>query len=302
MGISVVINTKNSAETLLRAISSVAFAAEIIVVDMHSSDDTVAVAHKAGAKVYPHRDVGYVEPARQFAIERASQDWILVLDADEVIPPLLADKLQAISGNSAATLQPVAYALARKNLVFGSWVKGAGWWPDYQIRFFKKNTVSWPETIHAVPVVHGECEELAASEAMAITHWNYDTVSSFIQRMDRYTSIQAVSDAQLNTPLSTRMVLSVYTSELLRRLFAGNGWRGGAVTVAVALLQTTSELIRELKRWELGEKQTRQPSTLDLTAFDKLRAELAYWVADTHHTNSRGIARLWWRLRRKLRV
>ncbi|MEJ2348131.1 MAG: glycosyltransferase family 2 protein, partial [Patescibacteria group bacterium] len=91
-GISVVINTLNEEENLPRALSSVKdLADEIIVVDAMSKDTTVEVAKEAGAKVYLYKKpVTYVEPARNFAINKATHDWILILDADEKITPQLA--------------------------------------------------------------------------------------------------------------------------------------------------------------------------------------------------------------------
>src|SRR5688500_1083795 len=100
--LSVVINTKNSERTLKAALDSVQFATEIIVMDMHSKDDTTKIAEKAKAKVFTHPDVGYVEPARNAAIAKATHDWVFILDADEVVPEKLAKVLGEIVSASAA--------------------------------------------------------------------------------------------------------------------------------------------------------------------------------------------------------
>src|SRR3989337_4151360 len=95
--ISVVINTLNEEKNLPRAIASIkGLADEIIVVDMQSDDNTKEVAEKLGALVYDHKRTGYVEPARNFAISKASGDWVLVLDADEEVPPKLREKLRLL--------------------------------------------------------------------------------------------------------------------------------------------------------------------------------------------------------------
>src|SRR5688572_12024024 len=95
-GISVVINTFNEEKNIERAIKSVAWADEILVCDMHSDDNTAIIARKLGATVFLHKRVGFVEPARNFAISKASNDWILILDADEEIPGSLSDKFKEI--------------------------------------------------------------------------------------------------------------------------------------------------------------------------------------------------------------
>ncbi len=93
--ISVVINTLNEEENLPRVLASVKnFADEIVVCDMHSEDGTVEIAKKAGAKVYKHKRIGYVEPARNYAISKTTGEWILILDADEQVPKALIKELK----------------------------------------------------------------------------------------------------------------------------------------------------------------------------------------------------------------
>ncbi len=117
-----------------RAIVSVKkLASEIVVVDMHSDDDTQKIAKKLGAKVFTHKRTGYVEPARNFAIGKATGEWILILDTDEKVSKILADRLKQISADDNSADY---YRLPRKNIIFGKWIKHSRWWPDYNIRFF----------------------------------------------------------------------------------------------------------------------------------------------------------------------
>ncbi|MGH9356058.1 MAG: glycosyltransferase family 2 protein, partial [Terriglobia bacterium] len=126
--ISVVINTFNEEKNLPYALRSVqTWADEIIVVDMHSEDRTVEIARQFGAKVYFHERMGFVEPARAFAIGQASGDWIMVLDADEIVPEPLSRKLIEIAhgdeGVDAARLPWVNYLL-------GAAIRHTGWGPS----------------------------------------------------------------------------------------------------------------------------------------------------------------------------
>ena len=94
MEISVVINTLNEEKNLAYTLRSVqSWASEIIVVDMHSTDKTVEIAKTHGAKVFYHEPTGFVEPAQEFAVAQASHAWILLLDADEVVPKPLSERL-----------------------------------------------------------------------------------------------------------------------------------------------------------------------------------------------------------------
>src|SRR5687768_401137 len=115
--------------------SSVAWASEILVCDMHSQDKTVEIAKKKGAKVIFHKKLDYVEPARNFAISKAASDWILVLDADEEVSDSLSSRLMEI----ADKMEKIDFVrIPRKNLIFGRFMKNSMWWPDLNIRFFRK--------------------------------------------------------------------------------------------------------------------------------------------------------------------
>src|SRR3989304_5858919 len=147
--ISVVINTLNEEKNLPRAIASIkGLADEIIVVDMQSDDATKDVAEGLGALVYDHKRTGYVEPARNFAIAKAAGPWVFVLDADEEAQVKLVKKLKLLAVKEDADY----YRLPRKNIVFGSWLRDSRWWPDYNIRHFKKGKVIRNQVIHSVPM------------------------------------------------------------------------------------------------------------------------------------------------------
>src|SRR3990170_3911426 len=186
--ISAVINTLNEEKNLSRAMESVKWADEIVVCDMYSEDKTVEVAKKLGAKIVRHKRINYVEPARNFVISKASGPWILVLDADEEIPDSLAKRLQEFAKSK---IKSDFVEIPRKNIIFNKWMKASMWWPDYQVRFFKKGSVVWGDKIHSKPDTRGQGLQLPAEEKWAITHQNYQTIGQFIERMNRYTSIEA---------------------------------------------------------------------------------------------------------------
>src|SRR3990167_7345292 len=185
--ISAVINTWNEGKNLAECLDTLDFVDEIIVVDMASTDDTKKIAKQYGALVYDHPYVGYVEPARNFALAKASGNWVLIIDADERIPRSLAAKLVDIAANDEADFVRVP----RKNLVFGQWLKYSRWWPDYNIRFFKKGYVTWQDTIHSVPITEGIGMNLDPEPEYAIIHHHYRSIDEYITRMMRYTTQQS---------------------------------------------------------------------------------------------------------------
>lgn len=94
--LSVVVNTKNSSTTLESTLKSASFADEIVIVDMHSSDNTKEIAKKYTNKIFDYQDVGFVEPARNFAIKKTTGDWIFILDADEEISDGLKKQIPSL--------------------------------------------------------------------------------------------------------------------------------------------------------------------------------------------------------------
>lgn len=275
-GISVVINTWNEEKNLPRAIASIKqLASEIVVVDMESTDKTKEVAKKLGAKVFNHHYVGYVEPARNFALEKAEGPWILILDADEEIPDKLGKQLKKTVKESSADF----YRLPRKNIIFGQWVRHARWWPDYNIRFFKKGTVVWSELIHSVPETHGIGHDLPGEEAFAIVHYNYNSVFQFVERLNRYTNFQAKTKVEEGYKFSWRDLIKKPTSEFVSRFFTGEGYKDGVHGLAVSLLQGFSELVLYLKVWELEKFKA---ESLDVAEIENqiagVEAELDHWL------------------------
>ncbi|HBL51760.1 MAG: hypothetical protein A3D24_01700 [Candidatus Blackburnbacteria bacterium RIFCSPHIGHO2_02_FULL_39_13] len=295
--ISVVINTRNEEENLPRAIASIKnFAGEIVVVDMESTDRTVEIAKKAGAKVYSHKPTGIVEPARNFAIKKAKGDWILILDADEEITKELADKLKEIvSDENSADY----YRIPRKNIIFGKWIKHARWWPDYNTRFFKKGKVVWSEIIHSVPETHGKGLDLQDSEDIALLHNNYKSIDQYISRMNVYTSEQAKLVNKDYTFLWSDLIKKP-VGEFLSRYFAGQGYKDGVHGLVLCMLQAFSEFVLYLKVWQAQKFEEQSVKLPDLvSAVKDVGSELHYWQADALVRESGGILQ---RVKRKFKL
>lgn len=277
--ISVVINTLNAEKTLPAAISSVKeIADEIVVVDMWSIDATKKVAESLGAKVYLHKNVGYVEPARNFAISKAKHEWIFILDADEEIGRKLVKKIKKITEKPTADY----YRLPRKNIIFSKWIKYSQWWPDYNIRLFKKGFVSWSEEIHSIPLTAGNGVDIEAKEDLAIIHYNYSSVEQFLERMNRYTSIQADLLIKQEYKFIWKDLITRPLKEFLGRYFSNEGYKDGLHGLALCLLQAFSEVILYLKIWQ-QEKFQSQAVTLEETTKElkKSGKEINWWITES---------------------
>ena len=285
--ISVVINTLNEEKNIGRAIESVkSFADEIVVVDMESVDNTVSVAKKLGAVVFTHKPMHYVEPARNFAISKAKGEWIFIIDADEEAPKTLLVELGRIA--HAGTHDFVR--IPRKNIIFGKWMQHSRWWPDENIRFFKKGSVSWEDEIHSIPVTKGEGITLKSDVSFALTHHHYDSVEQFIDRLNRYTSIQAEELHKRGKSATYVDFVKRPTSEFVSRYFAGLGYKDGIHGIALAFLQAFSELCVYLKLWQLGgfrDEHARLPQIVE--TITESQKEVNYWKAHAQVTEGAGV-------------
>lgn len=245
--LSVVINTLNEEKNIGRAIKSVSWAEEIIVCDMHSEDKTVELAQKLGAKIYFHEPTGYVEPARNFAISCSANDWVLILDADEEVRGDLREKIKQI----LADPEDLSYVeIPRKNFIFGKWMKASLWWPDYQIRLFKKGSVTWSQQIHIKPETKGKGAKLEPSQDLAITHYHYETVQQYIERLNRYTTVEAKQLEGEGYIFKWQDLLKKPMGEFLSRYFAAAGYKDGLHGLSLAMLQAISFFVVYLKVWQ----------------------------------------------------
>jgi (heptosyl)LPS beta-1,4-glucosyltransferase len=295
--ISVVINTLNEEKNLPRAIASVKnFADEIIVCDMQSTDATTEIAGKLGAKVFSCKKTGYVEPARNYAISKASGDWIFVLDADEEVSSGLARKIKEELKNPAVDY----YRIPRKNIIFGKWMKHSRWWPDYNIRFFKKGSVSWNEVIHAVPMTQGKGGEFSVDIDLAIIHHHYDTIEQYINRLNRYTTVHAATIIKEGYTFSWKDLMIKPANEFFSRYFMGEGYKDGINGLALSLLQAFSELAVYLKVWQAEKFKEADISIREVVGqMRNIEKDTHFWQADAIFKSS---GKLFYRIKRALRI
>lgn len=182
MGISVVINTYNAEKHLERVLAAAKGFDEIVICDMHSTDRTLDIAEKQGCKVIFHERTGIVEPARNAAIQAASHEWVLVIDADEIIPHALRDYLY---GQIQLADPPHGIRIPMKNYFMGQFMHAA--YPSYLLRFFRKDSVYWAPFIHAQPKVDGRIFTIPSSKKeVAFIHLSNDSVATYIAKTNVY--------------------------------------------------------------------------------------------------------------------
>jgi glycosyltransferase involved in cell wall biosynthesis len=276
INISAVINTRNEENNIEDCLKSLEFADEIIVVDMESTDSTKEIAHRYTDKIFDHKMVGYVEPARNFAISKATGNWVLIVDADERIPKTLAKKLIEITEG-----QDVDFVrIPRKNLIFGQWTQHSRWWPDYNVRFFRKGSVEWQNEIHSIPVTTGVGINLDADDTFAIEHLHYNTIDEYFDRALRYSSQQAKELINSGYKFDAKDLIAKPISEFISRFFAGEGYKDGLHGLVLAFLQFFSVMLVYLKVWQHEGHEPKKANFFTpiwQNVFREKFKELRYW-------------------------
>jgi glycosyltransferase involved in cell wall biosynthesis len=182
--ISVAIITKNEEKNIRACLESVRWTDEIVVVDGGSADRTKEICREFQAQVFEEAWKGFARQ-KNSAIEKTCNEWVLSLDADERISPELQKEIQ---DRLAADPRVDGFYIARKNFFAGRWIRYCGWYPDYNLRLFRKSRGRFEErTVHEKVKIRGRTEKFKTP----LIHRTYRSLSDFLQRMDRYSTLAA---------------------------------------------------------------------------------------------------------------
>jgi len=231
MKISVVISAYNEEKIIEDCLKSVKFADEIIFLDNSSTDGTVKIAAKYTSKIFKQDNNPFsIDLQKNIGFEKAKNEWILSLDADERVSPELAQEIKEIIGNcpSDGGLKigdsADGYLIPRKNIIFGKWIQHTGWYPDPQLRLFKKGKGRFEEKyVHAPLKLQGEVGQLKNH----IIHENYQNIEQFVQKTTAYAKSEAsrkIKEGYLFSPIDA---IRFPFNEFLSRFFAREGYKDG---------------------------------------------------------------------------
>jgi len=182
--ISVTIITRNEEQNIRECLESVRWADEIVIVDNGSTDETLTIGREYRAKVFSEDWKGY-SGQKNSALEKARNEWVLSLDADERVSPDLHQEIEAaLQGNPSID----GYFLARKNFFLGRWIRHCGWYPDLNLRLFCKSRGRFQErAVHEKVELRGKTTTLKNP----LIHETYRSLTDFFQRTDRYSTLAA---------------------------------------------------------------------------------------------------------------
>lgn len=240
MKISATIITCNEERNVPRAIESLRCCDEILVVDSGSTDRTVEIARKFGARVVEAGWRGYAGQ-KNFASEQAAHDWILSIDADEALSEDLEAEIWQLKKNGP---QCDAYTVPRLAQYLGRWILYSGWYPDRKIRLFDRRKARWVgDYVHESVVCHGRIGHLKGN----LLHFTCGSLSEHLKTMDRYTTLAAEELAARRTPVCYRQLLLEPAWTFFRTYVLKRGFLDGVEGLAIAYMAALYTFLKYAK-------------------------------------------------------
>lgn len=257
--LSVALATFNEERCLADCLESVkTLADEIVIVDGSSTDKTVEIAKNFGAKVIVTTNKPIFHINKQQAMDECKGDWILQMDADEIITPELAKEIKQVIDTNAD--QPVAYWINRKKMLLGKWITKGGQYPDPVIRFLKKGKAHLPcKSVHEQMEVDGEIGWLENP----MLHLPTPSFSIYITKDNRYSTLMAEEMMAQDIPLGLRSFINYFFWKPFRIFFSlffrHKGFVDGFPGFVFALYSGLGWTTAYTKYWEM--KQTSRNTT-----------------------------------------
>jgi glycosyltransferase involved in cell wall biosynthesis len=244
--LSVILITRNEEANLDDCLASLeGIAQQIVVVDTNSTDRTLEIAKTHGAVVSQPTDWPGFGPQKNRALDLATGDWVLSLDADERLTPALRSEIVTAIHHSAHV---DCFAIPRLSWYCGRFIRHSGWNPDYVDRLFRKGTAHFSDDlVHERLIPQGQVAKLENP----MLHFSFMNYSQVLQKVDRYSTAsaeQAFAKGKTSSPLKAILhgAWSFIKTYIIRA-----GFLDGAQGFALAMSNSQGTYYRYLKLWQL---------------------------------------------------
>lgn len=295
--LSVVISAFNEGKKLGRTLESVSWVNEIIVVDNESTDNTRNIAQKYTKKIFSRPNDLMLNKNKNFGFSKATGVWILNLDADEVVTPELREEIKSVLETNDPQFD--GYWITRKNIIFGKWIQHGFWWPDRQLRLFRRGKGKFPgRFIHEHIKVEGASKELHEP----YLHYNYETISQYIHKLERCTTSEAAEYIASGYTFSWNDAVRFPTSDFLKVYFAQGAYKDGLHGLVLSILQAFYSFVIFAKLWEMRQFTDISISNVQIKKeYTQSNHDFAYWQLSTLFSEEKNpLVRLFLRVRRRL--
>lgn len=245
--LSIAIITYNEECNLERCLKSVAdLAQEIVIVDSGSTDQTVLIAKKFGAIIHEQSWLGYRDQ-KNIALDHCSQPWVLSLDADEEVSSELKKEIITFF-KEKKDKQLVGARFPRKTWFLGRWIKHGEWYPDFQLRLFRRDRGRWKEPIHEFVEIQGTIDTFSGE----LLHYSFPSMNAYINKINPFAD--EFLKKQLNQKKSWSLCLTLARPlwRFFRSYFLRRGFLDGFPGLWIAVATTFSTFVRYSRSYESG--------------------------------------------------
>ena len=250
MKISVTIITFNEESNIAAACESVSWADEIVVVDSNSTDQTRELASAAGARVISNAWPGFGKQ-KQFAVDQARNEWILSLDADERVSNELRLSIAELESERLAD----GYLIPRRTFYQGRWIRGGGWYPDRQLRLFRKSKGHWKDRhIHESVAMNSETQ-VATLTGDLLHYTSHNAAHHHRMIGERYAPLAAQQMFEEGRRTSRLAVATAAPAAFIRSLLLKGGFRDGFAGLTIASFAAHHAFLKHLILWEIQGKK-----------------------------------------------
>jgi glycosyltransferase involved in cell wall biosynthesis len=261
MKITATIITLNEAENIRDALKSVDWADEILVVDSESTDATRQLAADAGARVIVNSWPGF-SAQKQFAVDHATHDWIFSLDADERLSAELRAAIDELRQADQSNLAD-GYRIARKAFYLGRWIRGGGWYPDYQLRLFNRQSGHWGDRIIHESVVMDAGARIATLGG-DLLHYSMRDPSHHRQMIDeRYAPLGAEQMHREGKQTSRLQMAAAGPLAFLRSYVLKGGFRDGKAGLVIARMAAHHAALKHSILYDLQKRVERRRRVIE---------------------------------------
>jgi len=242
--VSVYVLTYNNRRTIEGCLKSLDWAEELVVVDSLSTDGTHEVCQKYTEKVYQRGWTGHRDQY-QYAADLTTRDWIMFVDADEEVPLELAEEIRRILDEGAEGFD--GFLVYRRTYYLGRWIQYGGWYPDCEIRLYRRNKGRWEGRLHAKVAVDGKVGSLKNQ----YLHYTYRDISDQIQTIDKYSRIAAEDLARSGEKFRLFKLLFHPPFRFIKEYFCKSGFRDGLPGLIIMVSTMFYVFMKYAKLWEL---------------------------------------------------
>lgn len=253
--VSAAVITYNAASYIARCLQSLTWVDEIVVVDAESEDETSKICQDPTApwanklSFHTRAWTGFKDQ-RNFSLQKAKNNWILVVDADEECSPELAKKIQELLSEPNGPKHR-AYKVRRIEYFLGKPISYGIWNPSYQDRFFHREGVEYTNDVHEYPLFPSLPQKIHEP----LHHWPSFTPEKFLSKMNHYTSIEAKDRFDRGQRTNAFRLFFAFPAMFLKNFFYYGAYKDGVHGFVISLLEGVSRVVRHIKIWQLSQKR-----------------------------------------------